>query len=263
MNIILAAKHIESGNRPIGGVQSWIKTMRSEFERKGHSVTEWQRDMHLPKQTFNLGVLANGKYTAPVASLCTRKIGVCHGIIPAEEPIDGLDSYFYVSENVRDHWDSDGPILRQPIDLNFWHDAGHGREGVVRYSYRNTPTHCPAVAKALGMSYRQVGNATHEQARDILQRAKIVFATGRAALEAAACGASVVIYDNRSSYQPALLDTDFERQMQFSYSGRGGIKPTLDDAVQAALDAQPRRAWVEQHHDVRNIAPRLYSQFIA
>jgi hypothetical protein len=259
MNILFAAKHIESGDLPIGGVQSWIKTMRAEFERKGHSVTEWQRDMALPKQTFDLGVLANGKYTAPVVPLCARKIGVCHGIVPDEAPANGMDKYYYVSENVRDHWNSDGPILRQPIDLDFWHDAGREREGVVRYSYRDTPTHCPAAAKALGMSYRQVANATHEQARDILQRAKIVFATGRAALEAAACGAPVVIYDNRSTYQPALLDTDFERQMQFSYSGRGGVEPTLADVVQAARSAKPMRHWVEQHHDVRNIVSRLYN----
>lgn len=257
MNILLAAKHIQSGDLPIGGVQSWIKTVRTELERRGHSVTEWQRDMPTPVGRFDLGVFANERYTGALAELCDKTVGVSHGIIPDEAPYGGFGRYVYVSENVNDKWGGTGDIMRQPIDLDFWHDAGHRREGAVRYSYRRTPTFCEPAAERLGMSYRQIADATHEAARDALQRAQVVFATGRAALEAMACGAAVVIYDNRSDYQIPLLDTDLERQMRYSYSGRGGTKPTLDDVVDAAGNAKAMRDWVERHHDVRKVVEGL------
>jgi len=257
MRILLAAKHIQGGDLPIGGVQSWIKTVRHELERRGHIADEWQRDMPIPDAGFDLGVFANEAYTGALSGLCDRTIGVCHGIIEDERPLGGFDNYLYVSENVRSNWNGSGGIFRQPIDLNFWHDAGYERDGAVRYSYRMTETHCAKVSEKLGMTYRQVSDATHEDARDILQGARVVFATGRAALEAMACGASVVIYDNRGDYQPPLLDTDLERQMRYSYSGRAGITPRLADVVAATRAAKPNRAWVERYHDVRVIVGEI------
>lgn len=256
MKIILGAKHIQAGDRPIGGVQSWIKTVRAELERRGHVVTEWQRDMPIPDERFDLGVLANERYTRCLSEICDQTIGVSHGIINDEAPLGGFDRYLYVSENVRDRWDGQDHIIRQPIDLEFWHDAGRVRTNAVRYSYRRSPTHCEPVSEVMGLHYQQVTDAPHEKARDILQQAELVFATGRAALEAMACGARVVIYDNRE-YQAPLLDMNLERQMGYSYSGRGGSTPTLKNVVEAALSAEARRDWVEEHHDVRKVVEVL------
>jgi glycosyltransferase involved in cell wall biosynthesis len=87
----------------------------------------------------------------------------------------------------------------------------------------------------------------------------MVIATGRAAVEAMACGAPVVIADCRE-YQGALLDPDPVDAMTRNYRGRGGIVPTLRDmrvAIGAALDRGSLRAHAERFHNVREIAEEL------
>lgn len=256
MRVLLAAKYIPSGPRPIGGVQSWIVTVRAELERMGHEVAEWQPNTRAPKGRFDLGVFANAHLTRHLKTRCDRAVCVSHGIIPDERPALGMHT-FCVSEGVRDHWGGGGAILRQPIDTGFWRPTGAQRHGVVRYSYRGSHTLCEAVALHLGQPYRHVYNATAEEARDMLAGAALVFASGRAALEAMACGAITVIYDHRSAYQGPLADHDIERQMRNSYSGRGGINPTLPDLVEMIAQAKPRRDWVESHHTARWIVQEL------
>lgn len=259
MRIFLAGKFVPTGNRPIGGLQSWIKTVAAELTRRGHEVRQWQPDMEL-RGTFDLGIVANLKYTRPVLNFCRRSILVCHGIIPAEKPEAGCDLTAFVSEGVRDHWKMDGPIIRQPIDTSFWCPGDGPRAGLVRYSYRTAPIHGERVAEALGMEYRHVLGVTHEQAREHLQSAACVLATGRGALEAMACGASTVVYDHRPAYQGPLMNLDMDANIQNSYSGRGGNEPTEAEVIEACRQAIERgstRQWVQDHHDARDIAGQL------
>lgn len=256
MRILLAAKFVPSGPRPIGGVQSWIATVRAELERRGHAVTEWQPGFPAPAPC-DLGVLANWTLTGHLQSLCRRVVNVSHGIIPPEAP-GPADVTVYVSEGVRAHWRGAGEILRQPIDLAFWTPGESPRQReAVRFSYRHTETPCAEAAAALGLSYRHLCNVTPAEARAALRSAGVVFASGRAALEAMACGAPVVICDHRASYQGPLMDTDLGRQMANSYSGRGGWTPTPGGLVKAAREALPRRDWVETHHDAARVVDRL------
>lgn len=256
MNILFAAKYVPTGKRPIGGVQSWIRTVRAELERTGHECAEWEPGMTVPDVRFDLGIFANMGRTGHLTKLCDRAVCVSHGIINEEKPGLGMHT-FCVSEGVRDHWGGGGAILRQPIDLGFWGRTGARRSGVVRFSYRTSPTLCEGAARALDEPYRQVSDASPGQARAILGSARVVFASGRAALEAMACGAPTVIYDHRSAYQGPLFDTDLERQMRNSYSGRGGKEPTMQDLVDAAKAAWSRRDWIEEHHDARKIVREL------
>ena len=260
MRILLAGKFVPSGPNPIGGLQSWIKTVRAELERMGHSVSEWQPEMPLAG-TFDLGIVANLSVTRPVLNFCRRSVCVSHGIIDAERPEAGCDRHVFVSEGVRDHWGWDGDIVRQPIDLDFWRPGDEWRGWVTRYSYRTAPILGQETADALGMPYRHVRSVTHEQAREALQSSALVFATGRAALEAMACGAPTVIYDHRAAYQGPLMGGGLESQMRNSYSGRGGKAPGLDRVQLAAETALGRgkvfRKWVEQYHDVRRVVPDL------
>lgn len=259
MDVLLAAKYVPSGPRPIGGVQSWIATVRAELERRGHRVHEWQPGMQITRATFDLGILANMARTGGAAASCRRTICVSHGIISEEEP-GPADLTFFVSEGVRTHWCGTGPILRQPIDLAFWRSEGVlTRSFAVRFSYRTSLTLCPEAAAMIGpLPYFHLRQANPAAARMALCGARIVFASGRAALEAMACGAPTVIYDHRNSYQGPLLATDLARQMRESYSGRGGtLNPTLAQVVRAAEGAQEARAWVERHHDVRSVVSRL------
>lgn len=261
MKILLAAKHVPSGPRPIGGVQSWIRTVRAEIEALGHEVTEWQPGFDLPAEDFDRGIFANWRLTRHLAGRCLRTVNVCHGIIGAERPGEA-DRLLFVSEGVRDFWKLPGDILRQPIDLDFWSPGEADRKGAVRFSYRTSSTLCEAAAKALGLRYRQVQSAGPEQARKALRGAAVVFASGRAALESMACGAPTVIYDHRSAYQAPLMDTWLPRQIENSYSGRGGFSPTTKELIETAsnlmaMGGEDGRAWVEKHHDARKIVQEL------
>lgn len=258
MRILLAAKYTPSGRRPIGGVQSWVRTVRADLERRGHECVEREPGMWVAG-TFDLGIVANWKLCDLPSGMCRRIVNVSHGIIPDEAPMPNGDVRF-VSEGVRGYWGVSGPIIRQPIDLGFWRPTGARRSGVVRYSYRGSKTLCADAAKRLGEPYRHVRDATPDEAREILAGAAVVFASGRAALESMACGAPTVICDHRSAYQGPLMDTDLERQMRNSYSGRGGVTPTLREMVSAAeraIEAGSRRSWIEAHHDARCITGEL------
>lgn len=257
MNILLASKYAPNGARPIGGVQSWVGTVRDALKAAGHSVTTWEPGMPLPAQRFALGILANYGDTARVWGLCERTVCVSHGIIPAECPAPA-DRVLYTSEGVRDHWRTPGGLLRQPIDLSYWHpEPGIIRRGVVRYSYRGGLAWIPGVAYAMGEPFTHLRNVNHDQARHILQRAAYVLATGRAALEAMACGAPTVICDHRSAYQPPLMDCDLQGAMTRNYSGRGGVAPTPERVRFALEHAKPNRAHVARYHDAVEIANRL------
>lgn len=261
MRVLLAAKHAPEGSRPIGGVQSWCRTVASELRRIGHEAVTWGPEQPLPAGRFDLGIVANAGDSRGALDRCEGVLIVSHGIIPAEEPPPGLPVVF-TSEGVRDHWGRKGAVIRQPIDLQFWapHSGAKNRNQLLRYSYRRGLGWLGQVAGDLGMTFRHMDGVTHADARDALQGAACVLATGRAALEAMACGAPVVICDNRSAYQGPLLDPDPRAAMGRNYSGRGGIEPTPENVAEAVLEAMAEgslRDWVRDHHDVREIVPQL------
>ena len=263
MRILLAGLFSPSGRNPVGGLQSWQRTVREELERRGHDCTEWEHGQDIPNRRFDLGVVANAAFTHRVAILCKRVVNVSHGPIAEERPAAQADMTFYVSEGVRLHWVDkgrpNGGIARQPINLDFWTPGGSKeRRGVVRFSYRGTDTHAETVAQAMGEPYQRLHGVTPEGARVVLRRAALVFASGRAALEAMACGAPTVVYDFRQAYQGPLMDENLYRQMLNSYSGRGGFAPRPEQVIAAGERPTAKsegcgRGWVERHHDARTV----------
>lgn len=259
MKILLAGKHVPTGPRQIGGVQSWIKTVAAGLSARGHDVYIWGPEIGPLGGHYDFGIIANAGYTGEAFDRCRKTLLVSHGIIPAERP-DGGSAHAFTSEEIREYWDGIGRIIRQPIDLAFWHDAGRRRSGLLRYSYRAGLTWLPDVANRMGLPYSHVRAATHEDARNAMQSAACVIATGRAALEAMACGAPVVICDHRSAYQGPLHDPGTFGAMSRNYSGRGGIEPTAENitaAVKAAIAHGSMRGHVEQHHDAARIVDQL------
>lgn len=256
MRILLAARHPPGGRLPIGGVQSWCATVGAELQRLGHEVHFWG-----PGQSahgiFDLGIVANYQDTRPVLRLCKRHLSVCHGIVPPEKP--PVQSVAFTSEEVRDFWQGLGPIIRQPIDLDFWRPGRAQRNRLVRFSYRAGLPFVPAIAEALGLEYTHLAEASPEQCRTALQEAACVLATGRAALEAMACGAPVVICDDRP-YQGPLMDLDTLGAMRRNYSGRDGVIPdqaSVTAAIEAAMAIGGLRFHVAQHHDAATITDAL------
>lgn len=263
MRVLLAAKYIPGGRRPIGGVQSWIGTVGAELRRRGHEVELWEPGMP-PAGWADAALLANLQHTRHLADNARRVVQVCHGLIDEEAPGAGVAGYVFVTPEVREHWlmPACWPVVRQPIDTAFWSPAASRPEGgpLVRYSYRSGLQWLGSVAERLGVEYLHLRDADHASARDVLRRASCVLASGRAALEAMACGAPVVICDNRSTYQPALLATPAPAQIDRNYSGRGGVQPTavnVEAAARDAIAAGSQRDWVLQHHDARRITEEL------
>lgn len=258
MRILLAAKYVPCCSRPIGGVQSWNETVAAELRRCGHEVVLWCPEWPRPEDRFDVGIFANVRLTGCARLLCWRSVVVSHGIIPDEQP-DG--AAVFTSEGVRDHWAGTGPVIRQPIDCEFWKPDGGRRDGgILRYSYRAGLEWLGAVADKMGLRYQHLRNVSHEQAREAMRRAQCVLATGRAALEAAACGAPVVICDHRSSYQGPLAAPFGMSQARQNYSGRGGFAPTPESMRRMIEDAMPAEGWrqyVQTHHNARDVVRRL------
>lgn len=258
MKILLAAKCPPNGARKIGGVQSWCKTVGAELVRLGHGVMFWGPGQPV-KGHYDLGIVANWSTVQPVLHRCEKVLTVCHGIIDAEQPPPN-QTVVFTSEGVRDYWKGTGPIIRQPIDLDFWTPRQAEAKYLTRFSYRKGLEFIEEIARHMGLEYQHVSNVSHDRARGVIRQSACVLATGRAALEAMACGVPVVICDNRSAYQRALLDADILASMLNNYSGRGGVTPTalnVKIAIKEAMENGSQRAHVERFHDAQNVVKEL------
>ena len=252
MKVLLAAKHPPGGHIKYGGVQSWIETVARRFSILGHETHVWGPEWGKPEGSYDIGVIANIKYSAAAALLCDRVLNVSHGVIPAEEP-SGAYPIACTSEEVRDHWKLPSQIIRQPIELSNWTPFGYKPEHLVLYSYR-----CPdssqfqKLADALELPFIHLKNCTETEARSMLRKAALVCASGRAALEAMACGAPTLIYDWRPYNGKTLFLQCLDDARLNNYSGRGGIEPRLQTVIQEArqvMAAGSQRKYIKRWHD--------------
>jgi hypothetical protein len=258
MKILLAAKHTPVGPMKIGGVQSWIETVANVFERHGHTVHIAEPNTPPPDPQYDFGVFAHVGYTSHMACLCKRVKYISHGTIPDEQPVFGAgDDWLFTSEEVRGNWP--GEVLRQPIDLDYWTPGNQKRDTLTMFSYRGNFPELATIAMDMGLRFQRIYRHSKDECREYLQRAKVVVATGRAALEAMACGCHVVIADRRP-YQMPLIDYDTVGSMHRNYSGRGGVKVTrgtLTEGIVRALERGPMVDHVKRHHDAGRIVHQL------
>lgn len=258
MRLLIAAKHPPGGKLAVGGVQTWSATVGAELRRLGHEVVFWGPEWAAPAGRFDGGLLANLKYTKAASAACGRVVRFSHGIIPDEAGGGGFQA---TSEEVRDRWGCDG-VIRQPLDLSFWTPGNSLRTLLTRHSYRRGLDYLPKLAASCGFAYAHLRDESPETVRDTLQRSAVVIATGRAAVEAMACGAAVVIADDRP-YQGPLFDPSPVDAMRRNYSGRGGVEATQQNVLGGIADALERgslRAHVEQYHDVRRVTERILDE---
>ena len=214
----------------------------------------------LPERSYDLGLFANIAHTAPAVKNCRLVVNVSHGIIPDERPHNDLEAWF-TSEEVKGFWKRDGAIVRQPIDCEYWRPSDEKRDLLLFYSYRSKNAFgLDALAERLGLTFAYVRDVTHEDARDMMRRAALCCASGRAALEAMACGAPTLICDWRPYNGAPLIEFDLEIAMRANYSGRGGVDARashLDGLARAAMERGGLRDYVLRHHDHRKIADQI------
>lgn len=259
MKILLASKYGPHGARPIGGVQTWVATVARVLVSLGHEVDFYEAGQKEPGKRYDLGIFANMGHTGHMLKRCNHIIQISHGIIEPEKPT--YPKVAFTSEGVRDFWKADGPIIRQPIDLDFWRPAkGCEKKYLTRFSYRKGLDFVPKIADRLGLEYIHLTHFKPELVRQVLRKSACVLATGRAALEAMACGVPVVICDHRSAYQGPLMDRDLVHAMRNNYSGRGGIKPDafkVQFAIKQAIFKGSLRSHVQQFHDAEKIVNQI------
>jgi hypothetical protein len=257
MRVLIAARFTPDGPRPIGGVQSWSATVGAELRLRGHDVVFWGPGSSLAGM-FDMGIAANIGDTRPALRLCTQHVVMCHGIIAPEKP--AARAVAFTSEEVRDYWQGDGPIIRQPIDLDFWRPEPKRRFRLVRFSYRNGLDMVKSIADDLGLEYTHLHDATQVQCRDILNEAACVLATGRAALETMACGVPLVLVDDRPYQGPLMHIGSAEEWMKTNYSGRQGITPTVTNMIveiEKSMMFGDLLKHVRRHHDAKEIVDQL------
>lgn len=261
MRILLAAKHTTAGSLPFGGVQSWISTVQRRLKRLGCDVSVWGPRDPYPQSRFDFGIIANYRYTSAISDYCESVLNVSHGVVKEEQP-NRLVKNAFTSEEVRGYWAGDGVIVRQPINLDFWNPTGAPkRNALVFYSYRAPlPGAIEPAAKILGLEFRWIKNVNPEVAREEFRSASLVCASGRAALEAMACGAATLICDWRPYNGSLLMCADLNIAMQHNYSGRGGSSPKPEEiasAGAAAMDSGDMIDHVAKRHDCKAITEEL------
>lgn len=260
MRILIASKRAPgTPGRRDGGVQTYVTTIAAELIRHGHVVDVTGAADMAPADRYDLGIFANAAHTANLVHHCDRTLLVVHGIVEDERPLPAFSRCAFTSEGVKRHWGGAGPVVRQPIDLEFWSPDDRKRSGIVRYAARGGLEWLPQVACSMGMPFAHIRNASHEDAREALRGAAVVLASGRCAVEAMACGAPLVVCDDRH-YQGPLMGMSLAAQMTENYSGRAGIVPTRENvpsAIMAAIARGSLRDHVETHHDARKIVAQL------
>lgn len=236
--------------------------MKTIAEASGENVDFWERGRPVRKK-YDLGIFCHIKHTKALIPHCKKTILVTHGVVNEERPSNDCDITLATSEEVRDHWGLDCPIIRQPIDTAYWSVSKRSFLSLCRFAYRRGETHSQSVSRLLSLNYERIAGLKSDQILEILARSAVCHATGRAALEAMSCGVPTVIYDHREAYQPHLLDDGpLLSSATTNYSGRGGTKnPSVGHvfkATQKALDTKfDYRQYILENHDAKKIAKEI------
>ena len=99
MRVLFTGLHPDA----IGGVATWISTLRRELCRRGIQSDLWGPKLDFPLKTgkYEVGVFSNPHHTRTAIGACKVAVQVSHGVIDAEKPIEGIPAFF-TSEEVKE-----------------------------------------------------------------------------------------------------------------------------------------------------------------
>lgn len=278
MKILIAIEtHLRHGHA--GGTGTWADTMKGALVKAGHTAHIIDR-RHPPGRVptgYDLALIAHGSMMARLREMDCAKVMTCHGILPPQEqPAPGADHYAAVSEEVADHMAGKGypgaAIIRNPIDINRFAPVAKPNaklENVLissRYATNKTLAVIHGACEIAGANLSMIGRGSHSPEPAIeYNEADIVFGLGRTALEAAACGRNVVVYDYNGG-DGMLTPGNWCDLRRANFSGRTGlIDYTPEDLAEVLRSYDPERgarlrAMVAEHNDADKIAAR-YLEF--
>ena len=177
-------------------------------------------------------------------------VAFCHGWLPwAEAPLrfPRIRRYVAVDELCRDRLVLEGGVSadRVHVLLNFVDLArfkrraplpAQPRRALIFSNYASESTHSGVVREACaraGIPLDVIGLASrnpHSHPEDVLGRYDLVFAKARAAIEALAVGAAVVLCDI-GKLGPMVTSADFDRLRPLNFGIRTLNEPLVSDAV--------------------------------
>lgn len=273
MNVLLTSHcSVES----IGGTQSWVATVGAEMSRRGYLVTTLdstgQRGRSLSVEhtdRYDLAIVSQNSTFKAARAVSDRVIFVSHGPGELEVPPYGSanrpdlcpNAECFVSEELG------APVIRQPIDTDFWRPyAPTGPPvDVLRVSYYGGMEWLsPLCMQDMGLTFVHISDMSDpKELRGWYNRASVVIASGRSALEAMSCDVPVILADHRPyNGKEPLASSCIPLAMVTNYSCRDGL-PITPEGMRTGLSwhlkggTVGRRDHVMVHHRVEDIVDQL------
>lgn len=216
-----------------GGSETYTYSLVEALLRKGHEVecitprvgivARQLIQLGVPVHTapifgaFDLLLLSHRTSIAMAWHVKGYRVQTCHGVhVPLEQPVNGMNCYVAISEEVQDHLQKKGytsVLIRNGVDCKRFSPKGKPNPILRRVL---SLSHSDEVNRLLQMICPEVGieikvlNKMHNpiwKIEDLINEADLVISLGRGCYEAMACGRNVLVYDKRDYTQhPAMGD---------------------------------------------------------
>lgn len=258
------------------GTEVWVRDMALELLARGHAPVAYSRRLGAVAQELRRATvpvvddldrvaeppdLIHGHHHLETMTALLRFPGVpavafCHGWIPAEEAVAAfprIRRYLASDDLARERLTAESGIapeqvvtLRNFVDLRRFRPRPPlpprpGR-ALVLSNLASEGTHLPVVraaCRAAGLELDVVGQASgNPMARpeEALGGYDVVFAKGKAALEAAAVGTAVIVCDVRG-LGPLVTGADLDRQRALNFGVRLLSEPLTEEGIARRLAA--------------------------
>ena len=209
---------------------------------------------------------------------------VCHGILPwQEQPFRSrlnIHRYVAVSEEVRDHLvrrhrvhPRDVLVMRNGIDLRRFAArqpiGPRPKHALILSNYMPVASRdlIANVCGQLGITLRETGKAQSRwDVEEEINRADLVFALGRSALETLACKRAVIVFDYNGA-DGLVTPENFHLLRLRNLSGRTHRHQYTEESLRSEIERyDPSTAdllyeVVRREHDVRHIARRYVALY--
>jgi hypothetical protein len=286
-----------------GGAESFIADLARGLQSRGHRVMAYSSDLgHLPRMMEQDGIPvttdpqgldfrpdiihAQHHLDAMTALACLPGVPAvyhCHGAVWRETPPvhPRIRRYFAMSRTLKERMMIEGnlrdeqiDVVLNGVDLSKFRSVRAIPERPRRVLFYNghhqpdSPTVAVArtAAESLGLEFQTLGwhfGKMTARPEEELARHDIVFASGRSAIDAIACGCAVMVL-GRNTCAGMVTPDNLQRWREANFSAAANLPPAEAGELQAALAAFDARAVAEVTRCLRKEADstRVVDQII-
>lgn len=258
------------------GTEVWLRDMALELLARGHAPVAYSRRLGVVAEELRRATvpvvddldrvaeppdLIHGHHHLETMTALLRFPGVpavafCHGWVPAEEAVAAfprIRRYLASDDVARERLTAESGIapehvvtIRNFVDLRRFRPRPplppRPRRALVLSNLASESTHLPVVraaCRAAGLELDVVGQASGNpvgRPEEVLGGYDLVFAKGKAALEAAAVGTAVIVCDVRG-LGPLVTGADLDRQRALNFGVRLLSEPLTEEGIARRLAA--------------------------